>query len=151
MFDSQIDRIDAEHHRLEELLQRTTGMLEGIADPNVDWPVASAEAIETTGELRMLLDLHLGFEDADVLPLFVRHFGREEYEGLSERAMKSAKLGALAFALPWIMEAATAEEKAKLFGEAPLAFKLLWYATRGRYSRMVRGAFGTAAPAGAGV
>ncbi len=49
------------------------------------------------------------------------------------------------------MEAATAEEKAKLFGEAPLAFKLLWYATRGRYSRMVRGAFGTAAPAGAGV
>ena len=149
VFDSQIDRIEAEHHRLEELLQRTTRTLQGIADPNVDWPQASAEAIETTAELRMLLDLHLGFEDADVLPLFVRHFGREEYEDLDERAMKTVKLDLLKFTIPWIMEVANAEEKEKLFAGAPFAFKLLWYATRRRYNRMARNAFGTALPAGA--
>ena len=151
VFDSQVHRIDAEHHRLEELLQRTTGMLQAIADPNVDWPVASAEAIETAAELRMLLDLHLGFEDDDVLPLFVRHFGREEYEDLEERARKSAKLAGLTFTLPWIMESATAEERQKLLGGAPFAFKLLWWATRRRYNRMAHDAFGLAVPAGASV
>ncbi|MDQ3978091.1 MAG: hemerythrin domain-containing protein [Actinomycetota bacterium] len=149
LFDSQIDRIEAEHNRLEELLERTGRMLKAISDPNVDWPVASAEAVETTSELRMLLDLHLGFEDADVLPLFVRHFGREEYEDLDERALKSAKLDQLKFAIPWVMEAANSDERDKLFAGAPFAFKLLWYATRRRYNRMARDAFGSAVPAGA--
>jgi len=149
VFDSQLDRIEAEHHRLDGLLQHTTTTLDALGDPAVDWPRAAAEAVEQHAQLGGGLDGHLGFEDDDVLPLFVEHFGREEYEALDEQARKSIKLGALTFTLPWLMEAATSPEQQKLLGGAPLAFKLLWYATRRRYHRMAGAAFGPAVPAGA--
>ena len=149
VFDGQLDRIEAEHHRLEEVLVETRARLARLGDPAVDWPVASAEAADVTTELRDLLDLHLDFEDADVLPLFVRHFGREEYEDLDERAKKHIKLGQLTFTIPWAVEAATAEERSRMMTTAPLAFKLLWHATRRRYDRMAREAFGPTVAAAA--
>jgi hypothetical protein len=149
VFDSQIDRIEAEHHRLEDVLVETSARLARLGDPAVDWPVASAEAADITSELRNLLDVHLGFEDADVLPLFVRHFGHEEYEDLDERARRHTKLGLLAFSIPWAVEAATEDEFQHMLTTAPLAFRLLWRATRRRYNRMAREAFGPSVAAAA--
>ena len=147
VFDSQLDRIEAEHSRLEELLQRTDAMLAGLGDPEVDWPRAAADATDTAAELSALMRMHLDFEDADVVPLFARRFGLEEYEDLEERARKGASLSVLKFTLPWIMEAATPAEQQGLLGSAPLAFKLLWLTTRRRYARMAKEAFGPALPA----
>ncbi|HVL06235.1 MAG TPA: hemerythrin domain-containing protein [Acidimicrobiales bacterium] len=144
VFDGQIDRIDAEHDRLEDVLVETRARLGRLSDPGVPWPVAVAEASEITAELRDLLDVHLGFEDADVLPLFVRHFTREDYEDLGERALKHTKLRHLVFAIPWAAEAATEDQFRHMYANAPLAFKLLWRATRRRYNRMAQEAFGSA-------
>jgi hypothetical protein len=143
VFDGQIDRIEAEHDRLEEVLVEARSRLVRLGDPGVAWPTAVAEAADITTELRQLLDAHLGFEDADVLPLFVRHFTREDYEDLNERALKHVKLGQLIFGIPWAVEAATEDEFRHMYDDAPLAFKLLWYATRRRYNRMAQEAFGT--------
>jgi iron-sulfur cluster repair protein YtfE (RIC family) len=149
VFDSQIDRIEAEHHRLEEVLVETAARLGRLGDPGVSWPAAVAEATDVTAELRDLLQAHLGFEDDDVLPLFVRHFTREDYEDLNERALKHVKLGQLTFGIPWTVEAATEDEFRHLYANAPLAFKLLWYATRRRYNRMAQRALGSSLPAAA--
>ena len=149
VFDSQIDRIEAEHHRLEDVLVETAARLGRLGDPGVAWPAAVAEAADITAELRDLLDGHLGFEDADVLPLFVRHLTREDYEDLSERALKHVKLGQLTFGIPWAVEAATEDEFRHMYANAPLAFKVLWYTTRRRYNRMARQAFGSSLPAAA--
>jgi iron-sulfur cluster repair protein YtfE (RIC family) len=149
VFDGQIDRIEREHDRLEEVLVETRAVLARLGDPAIDWPVAAAEAKDVTTELHALLDLHLDFEDADVLPLFVRHFGMEEYEDLEERAKKHANLAQIVFSIPWAMENATADEQQRMFASAPLAFKLLWYATRRRYDRLARYAFGTSVPTAA--
>lgn len=149
VFDTQIDRIDAEHTRLEDVLVETRARLGRLGDPGVAWPTAVAEATEITAELRDLLDVHLDFEDADVLPLFVRHLTHEDYEDLEERAGKHIKFGQLTFSLPWAVEAATEEQFQHMFDNAPLAFKLLWYATRRRYNRMAQEAFGSSLRAAA--
>ena len=143
VFDSQVDRIDAEHNHLEDVLVETRARLGRLGDPGVDWPAAVAEASEITAELRDLLDVHLGFEDADVLPLFVRHFTADDYDDLGERALKHTKFGQLVFGIPWAVQAATDDQFRHMYANAPIAFKLLWYATRRRYNRMAQEAFGT--------
>ncbi len=118
------------------------------ATPRLPGPEASTEATEATGQLRALLEAHLGFEDTDVVPLYARHFGAEEYEEVEDRAKKYVAVGHLPFMIPWIMDAATEDEQRRRFGGAPLASKLLWYATRRRYRRMAGDAFGPALTAG---
>ena len=142
VFDGQVDRIEAEHNHLEDVLVETRARLVRLGDPGVDWPVAVAEASEITSELKDLLSVHLDFEDADVLPLFVRHFSVEDYEDLNERALKHTKFGQLVFGIPWAVESATEEQFRHMYDTAPLAFKLLWRATRRRYNRMAQEAFG---------
>jgi hypothetical protein len=144
MFDDQIARIDTDHARLDDVLDRGRRALVQLGDPRVAWADASRVAVETTAELHAHLDRHLGFEDTEVLPRFVEHFSAEDYEGLEEQALKHVELGTLPFALPWIMDNADPQQRKTLYDGAPFAFKLLWYATRGRYRRMARAAFGDA-------
>lgn len=144
VFDRSIARIDADHAALDDALARTQVALAEVADANVHWPTASAEASDAARELRLLLQSHLGFEDAEVLPLFVAHFGREEYEALEEQAKKQINVGQLKFTIPWAVDAATDDERKTMLDNSPFAFKLLWHATRRRYNRMAREAFGPA-------
>lgn len=144
------ERIEADHHQLDVTLGDVATALDALAA--VDGPLAGTEARAraqaSTRELSQLLDRHLGFEDADVLPLYLRHFTPDEYGEINERAMEMASKASLVFTIPWAMEAATADERARMLGEAPLAFRLLWYASRGRYARLSRRALG-ARPASA--
>ena len=86
--------------------------------------------------------MHLDHEDVDVVPLFVRHMSKIDYDELGERALKAAPPKALLFTVPWIMSQAEGEERAKVFREAELPMKVIWYATRGRYARLAEKAFG---------
>jgi hemerythrin-like domain-containing protein len=142
VFDNQIARIDADHALLDDVLDRGRQALVSLGDPSVSWTEASRVGVETTRELHALLERHLGFEDAEVLPMFVECFSAEDYEDLEERALEQFDRGTLPFALPWIMDNADPQQKQMLFDGAPFAFKVLWYATRGRYRRMATAAFG---------
>lgn len=141
--DRHLGRVDAEHHRLAEVVDELHSVLPAMvgAAAGGDWDAAHGTARATTAELADLMVRHLDFEDADVLPLYVRHFGAQEYEDLSERAMRNATLGELVFVVPWAMEHGTGPERASMLEHAPFAFRLLWYATRGRHDRRVRAAF----------
>jgi hemerythrin-like domain-containing protein len=138
---SLVERIDADHRHLGDLIDRVTVALERLADPHVAFRAAHAEAVMVTDGLAALLESHLAFEDGDVVPLFGEHFSGEEYDALEKRARKLPSPRRLMFTLPWVMHGATDEERRELLGSAPLPFKVLWYAVRGRYRRLEAAAF----------
>jgi hypothetical protein len=143
MFEHQIGRIDAEHSYLDAAMDRTRRALGRLGDPTMSWPDASRRAVNCTAELHELLENHLDFEDEHVLPLFVEHFGADEYGILDARAAKAVAFGQLPFTIPWAMANADPLEQESLLEGAPLVFKLLWWATRHRYRRLTEEAFGT--------
>jgi len=96
-------------------------------------------------DLAAHMDAHLDFEDADILPLYVRHFTAEEYDALNARALKSLGIGKqAAFTVPFIALSITPAEREHVLGEAPAAFRLLFRMTRRRHARLVATAFGNA-------
>jgi hypothetical protein len=95
-------------------------------------------------DLADLLDRHLAFEDEHIIPLFERHFTAAEYQRLDEEAMAILGITKQAlFTVPFIISEATAEEHARLWPDAPLPFKAIHLACRGRYLRLTERALGS--------
>lgn len=138
---SHEERLADEHHQLDATMLRVSRALTQLADVPVT-ESSHGEAIAATRQLSHLLDVHLSYEDADILPLFVRHFTAEEYRVLDEQTTKGASIRALAFTVPFIVEAATPEELAHIMAEAPRPLKVLLVLCRGRYRRLTQAAFG---------
>jgi hypothetical protein len=135
-FGEHSDRIDREHHQLADALTAVGVALDHLADADAGGaPTAIAPARDATRELVDLVDGHLGFEDADILPLYLRHFTQDEYAEVERRARKMLDKRHAPFAVPWILSAATPGERTRVLGQAPVAFKLLWYASRRRHAR----------------
>jgi hemerythrin-like domain-containing protein len=139
---SMIQRIDADHAQLDDLLQRTTVALERLANPHTTFRLAHGEAVGVTRALSDLIDAHLGFEDTDLVPLFGVHYTAAEYRALEGQATKNPKLGLMLFTIPWVMAAATPDEQKRMLAEVPFFFRAVWWASRGRYRRMDAAAFG---------
>jgi hypothetical protein len=137
-----VQRIDADHALLADLLQRTSVALERLGNPYVAFRLAHGEAISVTRALSDLIDAHLGFEDADVVPLFGVHYTADEYRTLEGQAMKNPDLRQMWFTIPWVMAAATPDEQQRMLAEVPFAFRVVWWASRGRFRRLDTAAFG---------
>jgi hypothetical protein len=136
-----IDRVDADHLQLDDLLSRTSIALERLANPHISFRVALGEAVMVAEGLHALLDAHLGFEDDEILPLFARHFDATQFEALEQRAGKYMKLRQLRFTVPWVVEGVDELERRELFDRAPFMMKVVWYASRGQYRRLTAAAF----------
>ena len=135
-------RLVAEHELIVTAMRRTGRALAAVVRPGGATVAAHREAVEATAELSARMDSHIGYEDADILPLFVRHMDAEEYEAIEEAAKRDGSLRTMAFTIPFIMEAADDEERAALLDDAPAVLRWLWVATRGRYRRLAQTAFG---------
>jgi hypothetical protein len=140
------DRIEREHHLLEDALAGAGAALDRLA---AEGGAAGTRgpAREAACELSDLVDAHLGFEDADIVPLFLRHFTEDEFVDVERRTRRMLEARRLPFTVPWIMDAATPAERARVLGGAPLALKLVWYASRRRHARLSGRALGSS-PAG---
>jgi hemerythrin-like domain-containing protein len=136
-----IERVDVDHEHLGDLIARITDILARLADPAVPFRAAHAEAVRLTDGLASLLESHLAFEDDDVVPLFAEHFTGEEYDALEKQAMKRPSLRRTIFTVPWVLAGADDDERRRLLDGAPFIFKLLWYASRGRYQRLADAVF----------
>lgn len=142
-FAQHVDRIDREHHLVDDAVAGARAALAHLVDDEAADPARRAAA-DAARELSSLLDLHLGFEDADVLPLYLRHFTEDEYAEVEDRARRSLDVRHLPFTVPWLLGATTPDERRRILGRAPLAMKLLWYGSRRRYARLSARALGTA-------
>jgi hemerythrin-like domain-containing protein len=142
VFEYEVGRIEAEHAHLDAALDRTRRALETLGDAEVRWADASRRATTTTTDLHDLLDRQLAFEADFVLPMFVRHLTADDYAAIDVMAARNQSFGQLPFTIPWAMANADPCEQRSLLDGAPLSFRLLWWATRGRYRRLVDEAFG---------
>lgn len=145
-----VQRLDDEHEYLTELMGTMRGELARVANPLQPFDDAVTKAAAVAIDLQETLDGHLDFEDAEVLPLFERHFDAGEYDALQDRAINGngkPNVSQLAWTIPWVMDAATPEEKEVLLDDAPFMMKVLWVASRGRFVRLEKAAFGVDVPA----
>jgi hypothetical protein len=141
-----VTRTDADHHHLDELLAACTAAIGRMAEGG-----DATEAATLLIEVADHLDEHLDFEDAEVLPLFERHFTAEEYQALDAKAVEHVGIGKqAAFTVPFVVSYTTAAEFERMLAEAPRPMRVLWRLTRRRHARLARLALG-AAPAPAAV
>jgi hemerythrin-like domain-containing protein len=95
-------RIDDEHHELDELIVTTRAAVGAFTDPSVSFADAVTGAAGAAAELEALMDRHLDFEDAEILPLFTRHMDAADYHEIEGR-LATPMLDQLKFTVPWMM------------------------------------------------
>jgi hypothetical protein len=135
IYDALGPRLDEDHASLDIVLDALAEALH-----TADFVGAAERAVE----LRDHLDEHLGFEDDEVAPLFVRHFTAIEFDELNAKAVKMTPPRQLAFTAPWLMSLLDDAEQAELLASVPKVMTLVWVLTRGRYARLTARAFGDA-------
>ncbi len=135
--------LTADHERLHNLIGGCNTALRRLGSAgSAGGPDEVAAALAAAVELRDLLTEHLDFENADVLPLFERHFSPAEYAALDRKAIQAVSLRQALFTVPWFMATASPQGAARTLADAPLPLKLIYRLTRGRYARLQQQAFG---------
>ncbi len=142
VFADRLARLDAEHQTLEAALVTVGEAVRGLADPEVSWSSVHGDAIDALRVAQSELTIHLDHEDEHVLPLFVAHMSKIEYDEIAERALKRQPASQLTFAVSWVMSNANDAERRRILDEAPLPLKVVWYLNRGRYARLAKRALG---------
>lgn len=143
-----LDRLDADHRVLDDLLVRWPGIAAQLADPATPFLPARAEATAFARDLHDFLHAHLEVEDQDVLPLFWRHYTAAEYDQVEQTAIKKGKKRGMAFVAPFTVDCfAEGPDRDAFLGSVPVALRLLHRLVRPRYDRMTSTAFGHLAAA----
>ncbi|MCU1361672.1 MAG: hemerythrin [Ilumatobacteraceae bacterium] len=137
-----LDGLEADHQVVDGLLLRWPVVAAQLVDAAVPFERAQREALDVARCLRDLLERHLAVEDNDVLPLYWQHYSIDEYATVSEMAIKNGKKKGLTFFVPWNVACTEGAARKQLLDAAPIALKLVWYMTRGRFARLERDAFG---------
>jgi hemerythrin-like domain-containing protein len=127
------DRLDGDHAELDVVLD---GLTDALAAGD------HGRGGRLAGELADHLDEHLAYEDAEIAPLFARHFTAAEFAELNAQAIKMTPPRQLGFTVPWIMASITPAEQQVVLAEAPKVMRLVWRATRRRYRRRAALALG---------
>lgn len=138
-----IERSDADHHHLDQIMDAAAAAMEGFTRER---SIATRERLASCLDaLDRHMDEHLGFEDAEILPLIERTFTLGEYRELEEGAYKEMGIGPQAmFAVPFIAAALAPVERDALLKDVPVPFRVLYRTCRGRHARLERRALGTA-------
>lgn len=133
-----IGRIDADHHLLDMLMDEAH---KGFAA--LDDAVAVARLTSVLVRLDELMQHHLDFEDAELVPLFSAHFSEDEYAQLTKAAMKVVGVGKqAAFTVPFIASIVDDEMRAHLLSNAPMPFRVILRLTETRHLRLAQRALG---------
>lgn len=129
-----MDRTDADHHHLDELMEDVTAALGAISEGT-----GAERAAALLREVADHMDEHLDMEDRELLPVIEASFTQEEYDALEERALAIIGFGAqAAFTIPFLAASVDDETRRDLLGDAPLPVKVILRLFRGRHARMTR-------------
>ncbi|MCI3277808.1 hemerythrin domain-containing protein [Streptomyces cylindrosporus] len=119
-----IARMEEQHHRLEELVTKVTGALDGLmAAPQ---PAVCAEVADQLTELGLVLTAHMDEEERTILPLAAEHLGVAEWERLGEISLAKVEKKHLLRAFSALMAVATPAERRTFLAKAPLPARILW-------------------------
>jgi hypothetical protein len=138
-----LDRLDADHRVLDDLLLRWPDLSARLADPRVPFVEAHAAAHAFAQDLRTFVQAHLDVEDQDILPLFWRHYSAAEYDQVEQRAIKKGKKKGMAFVAPFAVDCfAEGPARDAFLASVPSVLRLFHRLVRPRYDRMAAAAFG---------
>ncbi|WP_405970145.1 hemerythrin domain-containing protein [Streptomyces sp. NBC_00988] len=130
-----ITRMEEQHHRLEELVTRVRGALDGLAaDPR---PPLCEQVAAQLAELGSVLTAHMDEEENTILPLAADCLSVAEWEELGEISLAKLEKKHLLRAFSALMAVATPEEQRAILTKAPLPARVLWRLT-GRRSHARR-------------
>ncbi|GAB2623862.1 hypothetical protein Aab01nite_17280 [Paractinoplanes abujensis] len=120
-----IHRMEAQHHRLHEPLQRINELLprwrdRALADDR-------DELADVIAQAAVALDEHLADEEREILPLIEEHLTPAEWKAVGDRGKEVLPKGKMALVfLGSILEEASEAERRRFLGELPLPVRLLW-------------------------
>jgi hypothetical protein len=141
-FAAHTDRLAREHHVLEDAAMALTARLDELAGDGGASAPARRAARDAACELREVIDEHLDFEDADIVPLITRHLSADDVAEVEARTRARLDRRQLPFLVPWLLSAATQAERTRMLAVAPWPLKFVWYASRRRHDRMTARALG---------
>lgn len=141
-FAAHADRVAREHRVVGAAASALAVRLDALAGDGAASASARRPAHDAACELREVLDDHLAFEDADIVPLIARHLTADEVAAVEARSRARLDRRQLPFAVPWLLGAATPAERERALAVTPWPLKLVWYASRRRHGRMTTRALG---------
>jgi Hemerythrin HHE cation binding domain len=133
-------KLESEHRVLLDRLQVARESISGLADAAAgsQWERERNEALQATLALEEILDVHLPHEEGVAFPRYLATFTAEEFNDLNKKAFKLVGIRSIIFAGPWVLDHASAADRARLLGPQPLlrALYALWL--KPRYERLAR-------------
>jgi iron-sulfur cluster repair protein YtfE (RIC family) len=133
-----LESMEAEHDRLDPLLERVTSGLAALAGG----AGTRAGLPDAVRELAAVLDAHLAHEETAAIPVIQAHVSAAEWQHLEETELRAkGSPRQLAFMLPWVADGLPDEVLATLLGGAPLPVRLLLRLGRRGYEKSNRTAF----------
>ena len=139
-----LDGLEAQHRQLDDLLGRWSAISKALAEPSTPFRQAQGTAVEFARELRDFIEVHLAVEDADVLPLFWRHYTAAEYEAVQDLAVKKGRKAGMWFVAPFSVDCyASGPERDAFLASVPGVLRLFHRVVRPHYDRLLATAFGS--------
>jgi Hemerythrin HHE cation binding domain len=112
------------------------------AEPDAHTAVALRASVS---ELRDLLDEHIADEEAQLYPATRRYLSAAAYRWCGTQIMRTARRPGLRFTLPWLARHAGDGERRQLLAAGGWRARVVLAASRRRYGRLERRAFGARA------
>lgn len=136
-----VERMEEQHQQVDaSVAEVRTAMSAWRSDPT---PATSSALADRVGKLLVVLEGHLDEEEQVVVPLIDRYLTEAEWQQVGERGFEKFTPAQRWIATGQMVEVATSEEVAMMFGKLPPPVKLLWHLIGRRkyrtYIRSVRG------------
>lgn len=132
--------LDGEHHVLADRLAVSRESLGGLAAASGGsrWEREREEAVQATRALQAIVEAHTEHEEAVAFPRYSAAFTSTEWNELGKAAWKLVGQRAIVFTGPWVLDHASATERAELLASQPRLLRLIYrLALRPRYERLV--------------
>ena len=133
--------LDGEHHELADRLAVVRESVRGLAAASGGsrWERERDETAQATRALQAIVDAHTEHEEDVAFPRYSAAFTSTEYDQLGKAAWKLVGQRAVVFAGPWVLDHASAAERAELLASQPLLLRLIYrLALRPRYEHLAR-------------
>ncbi len=119
-----VERMEEQHQQIDtSVAEVRTAMAVWRSDPT---PATSSALSDRIGEFLIVLEGHLDEEEQVVVPLIDRDLTEAEWQEVAERGFKKFTPAERWIATGLIVEIATPEEAAMMFGTLPPPVKVLW-------------------------
>jgi len=131
-----VERMKQQHRQIDTSVAEVgAAMSAWRTDPT---PATSSALADRIAEFLVVLEGHLDEEEQVVVPLMDRHLSQAEWQEVGERGFEKFTPSQRWIATGQMVEVATPEEAAMMFGKLPPPVKVLWHLIgKRRYHRYI--------------